>query len=435
LRPPILSPEIRQIAAQAADKTRAFTNLAHLIDVELLQEAFCLTRKDGAPGSDGVTGDEYAKNLRSNLEDLHDRLRTGRYRAMPVRRVRIKKEDGGERPLGIPCFEDKIVQRAVVMLLTPIYEQDFYSFSYAFRPGMSAHQAVNELWHGCMRFHGGTVVDADIRGFFDNLDRGILRGFVNRRVPDGGIQRLIGKWLNAGVLDGGELINPETGTPQGGVISPLLANIYLHYVVDEWFAEEVQPRLYGRSAMVRFADDFVIVCELEGDARRVLKALQRRLSKYGLELHPKKTRLVKFRKPEPFVKTAKASGNGTFDFLGFTYYWTRSLRGKWVVRRRTMGKRLRRSIRSLTKWCKDNLHMPLPEQQKALRLKLLGTYGYYGIKCNYEALETVYFHTRKAWKKWLSRRDRDSSLTWKKFHEKIEKTFPLPKPRIVHAYV
>ena len=231
------------------------------------------------------------------------------------------------------------------------------------------------------------------------------------------------------------MINPETGTPQGGVISPLLANIYLHYVVDEWFVEVVQPKLYGRSAMVRFADDFVIVCEMERDAKRVLKALRKRLSKYGLELHPKKTRLVKFRKPEAFAKTAKASGNGTFDFLGFTYYWTRSSRGKWVVRRRTMGKRLSRSIRSMTKWCRDNLHMPLPEQHKALTRKLLGTYGYYGIKCNYESLKPVYHHVRKSWRKWLSRRDRDSIVTWEKFREQIEKSFPLPKPRIVHANV
>jgi RNA-directed DNA polymerase len=435
LRTPILSPKLRQIAAQAVDKTRAFTNLAHLIDVELLQEAFDLTRKDGAPGVDGVTGDEYAKDLRSNLVDLHDRLRTGRYRATPVRRVWIRKEDGGERPLGIPCFEDKVVQRAVVMLLTPIYEQDFYSFSYGFRPGKSAHQAVHDLWHGCMRFHGGTVVDADITGFFDNLDRGILRDLIERRVKDGGIHRLLGKWLNAGVLDGGELINPETGTPQGGVISPLLANIYLHYVVDEWFVKEVQPRLYCRSALVRFADDFVIVCEKEQDAKRVLNALRKRLSKYGLELHPKKTRLVKFRKPEPYVKTAKASGNGTFDFLGFTYYWIRSYRGKWVVRRRTRKARLRRTICSLTKWCKENLHMPLPEQHIALKRKLQGIYGYYGIRCNYEALEIVYHHVRKSWRKWLSRRDRDKMITWENFRVKIEKKFPLPKPRIIHANV
>ena len=367
-----LSQRFRQIAAQAADKTWAFTNLAHLIDAELLQEAFRLTRKDGAPGVDGVTGEQYAENLQENLEDLHNRLRTGRYRAQPVSRTWVDKEDGGKRPIGKPCFEDKVVQRAVVMLLTPIYEQDFYEFSYGFRPGKSAHQAVNQLWHGSMRFHGGTVVDADIRGFFDNLDRGVLRELVKRRVKDGGIHRLIGKWLNAGVLDGDELINPETGTPQGGVISPLLANIYLHYVVDDWFVREVQPRLYGRSAIVRFADDFVIVCEQPGDAQKVLDVLRKRLSKYGLDLHPEKTRLIQFRKPEANAKTSKASGNGTFDFLGFTYFWTRSRQGKWVVRRRTMAKRQRRAMKDLTEWCKANRHMPLPEQHKMLKLKLLG---------------------------------------------------------------
>ena len=409
--------------------------MAHLIDVELLREAFRLTRKDGAPGSDGVTGKEYAKNLKSNLEDLHNRLRTGRYRARPVMRTWIEKEDGSKRPIGKPCFEDKIVQRAVVILLTLIYEQEFYPFSYGFRPGKSAHQAVNELWHACMKFGGGTIVDADIRGFFDNLDRGVSRELVERRVKDGGIHRLIGKWLNAGVLDGGELINPETGTPQGGVISPLLANIYLHYVVDEWFVKVVLPRLYGRAELVRFADDFVIVCELERDAERVLKALRKRLSKYGLELHPEKTRLVKFRKPEAYEKSPKASGNGTFDFLGFTYYWTRARRGKWVVRRRTMKSRQRRSIRSLTKWCRDNRHMPLPEQQKALSAKLHGHYAYYGVRCNCKALEEVYHHVLRAWQKWLSRRSRGAVIWWSHFRETIEKKFPLPKPRIVHANV
>ena len=432
---PPLSTRLRQIAAQAADKTWVFTNLAHQIDKELLREAFHLTRKDGAAGVDEVTGFEYEADLESNLADLHERLRTQRYRATPARRVRIPKEDGSERPISIPCFEDKIVQRAVVMLLTPIYEQDFYSFSYGFRPGMSAHQGVNELWHGCMRFHGGTVVDADIRGFFDRLVRGVLRDLVKRRVNDGGILRLIGKWLNAGVLDRGELINPETGTPQGGVISPLLANIYLHYVLDEWFVKVVQPRLYGRAVLVRFADDFVIVCELEKDSERVLAALHKRLAKYGLDLHPKKTRRVPFRKPAAYEKSSQASGNGTFDFLGFTYYWARSRRGKWVVRRRTAGKRLRRSIRMLTQWCKENLHMPLPEQYAALKRKLLGIYGYYGIRCNYESLEAVHYHARRAWQKWLSRRSRDSGLNWEKFSEKVERHYRLPLPRIVHANV
>jgi group II intron reverse transcriptase/maturase len=409
--------------------------LAHLIDVELLQEAFRLTRKDGAPGVDGVTGEQYAKNLGENLADLHDRLRTGKYRAQPVSRTWVDKDDGSKRPIGKPSFEDKIVQRAVVMLLTPIYEQDFYDFSYGFRPGKSAHQGVKALWQCCMDLHGGTIVDADIRGFFDNLDRGVLRDLLKRRVKDGGIHRLIGKWLNAGVQDGGEFINPETGTPQGGVISPLLANIYLHYVVDDWFVKVVRPQLYGRAGLVRFADDFVIVCELKEDAERVLKALHKRLGKYGLDLHPEKTRLVQFRRPAMKAKSSQGSGNGTFDFLGFTYYWTRSRRGYWVVKRCTARKRLRRSITELTEWCKENRHEPLQKQYVVLKQKLQGTYAYFGIKCNYEALSAVYHFTRLAWHKWLSRRDRDSGLTWEKFTQKVEKHFPLPVPRIVHANV
>ncbi len=426
---------LRQIAAQAVDQTRVFTNLAHLIDMDLLRDSYRLTRKDGAPGVDGVTGREYAKNLESNLRDLYERLRTCRYRATPVRRTTLPKDDGGRRPIGIPIFEDKIVQRAVVTLLTPIYEQVFYGFSYAFRFGKRAHQAVSVLRETSMRFGGGWVVDADIRGFFDNLDRGILRDLVRRRVTDGGIHRLIGKWLNAGVLDGGELINPETGTPQGGVISPLLANIYLHYVLDEWFVKVVQPRLRGRSLLVRFADDFVILCELKEDALRVLEVLPKRLGKYGLELHPEKTRLIQFRKPPGTVKSPKANGNGTFDFVGFTFYWTRSRRGTWVVKKKTRGDRLRRAMRRVTRWCKDNRHMKVAVQHEILVRKLRGHYNYYAVRCNYEALKALYHHTRKAWCKWLRHRSRKSRIKWENFAERIEKEFPLPIPRIIHTNV
>ena len=430
-----LSTNLRQIAAQAADQTRVFTNLAHLIDIDLLREAFHLTRKDGAPGVDGVTGWEYAKNLESNLKELHERLRTCRYRATPVRRTSLPKDDGGRRPIGIPIFEDKIVQRAVVTLLTPIYEQVFYGLSYAFRVGKRAHQAVSVLREACMRFGGGWIVDADIRGFFDNLDRGILRDLVGRRVTDGGIHRLIGKWLNAGVLDGEELINPETGTPQGGVISPLLANIYLHYVLDEWFVKVVQPRLRGRSLLVRFADDFVILCELKEDALRVLEVLPKRLGKYGLELHPEKTRLIQFRKPPAAAKSPKAKGNGTFDFVGFTFYWARSRREAWVVKKKTRGDRLRRAMRRVMRWCKDNRHVKVAVQHEILVRKLQGHYNYYAVRCNYEALEALYQHTRKAWCKWLRRRSQKSRIKWDNFAERIEKEFPLPVPRIIHANV
>ena len=431
---PTLSTKLHQIAAQAADKTRVFTTLAHLIDEELLLQAYRLTRKDGAPGIDGQTGTEYAENLESNLKDLYERLRTRRYRATPARRVRIRKEDGSERPIAVSAFEDKIVQRAVVMLLSAIYEQDFYEFSYGFRPRVGAHVALRALRQACMDFNGGWIVDADIRGFFDGLDRGILREILRRRVNDGGILRLIGKWFNAGVMDGGELIHPETGTPQGSVASPLLANIYLHTALDEWFAEVVQPRLRGRSFMARFADDFIILCEFEDDARRVLEVLPKRLAKYGLSLHSDKTRLARFKMPALRAKSPKANGNGTFDFLGFTHYWARSRQGFWVVKKRTMRKRLRRAMRAAWLWCKHNRHTALLEQHRSLSRKLRGHYAYYAIRGNYESLALLYEHTRRAWRRWLSRRSRESHISWEKF-PRIERSFPLPLPRIVHANV
>lgn len=432
---PTLSTQLRRIAEQARVKLFVFGTLAHLITVDLLREAFRLTRKNGAPGVDGVTGSLYAKDLVDNLEDLHKRLRTGTYRAQPVQRVYIPKASGGDRPIGKPSFEDKVAQRAVVMLLAEIYERDFYNFSYGFRPGTGALDAISHLREGCMTLGGGWIVDADIRGFFDNLDHAVLRKILKRRVKDGGIHRLIGKWLNAGVLEGGELLHPETGTPQGGVISPMLANIYLHTVLDEWFVEVVQPRLKGRSFMVRYADDFLIVCERKDDADRVMEVLPKRLGKYGLELHPEKTRLVQFRKPPAQTKSRKTSGNGTFDFLGFTFYWTRSRRGFWVIMKKTASKRLHRAMREIAQWCKENRHWSLLNQQIRLSQKLHGHYSYFGVKCNYRSLAVMYEHTRKAWHKWLGRRSRDSSIKWEVFSAKIEKAFPLPLPRIVHENI
>jgi RNA-directed DNA polymerase len=432
LSSPTLSTKLQWIAEQAVDKARVFTTLAHLIDEELLREAFRLTRKDGAQGIDGQTGEAYAEQLDANLRDLHARLRSRRYVAPPVRRVRIPKASGGERPIGITTFEDKVVQRAVVMLLSAIYERDFYRFSYGFRPRAGAHRALRALREGCMALGGGWIVDADIRGFFDSVDHGVLRDILRRRVKDGGILRLIGKWLNAGVVDDGELIHPETGTPQGGVISPLLANIYLHAVLDEWFAQVVKPRLGGRSFLIRFADDFVIVCASEKDARRVLEVLPKRLAKYGLTLHPEKTRLIRFRQPE--AMSQKADGSGTLEFLGFTHHWTRSRRGYWVIKRRTAQRALHRSMRDITTWCRNHRHFALEVQHHMLCLKLRGHYGYYGIKGNYHLLEALYEHTKTAWVKWLNRRGGKKHFGWKAFAQ-LEGVLPLPPPRIVHASV
>jgi RNA-directed DNA polymerase len=429
---PTLSTRFQRIAEQASDKARVFTTLAHLIDVELLLEAFGQLRREAAPGIDGQTAAEYAVGLEVRLRDLHERLRCQQYRATPGLRVWIEKDDGSQRPLAIPILEDKIVQRAVVLLLSPIYEQDFYEFSYGFRPERGAHDALRALREQSMELGGVWLVDADIRGFFDSVDHGLLQQILRQRVNDGGIIRLVGKWLNAGIQEGGSVTRPETGTPQGGVISPLLSNIFLHTVLDEWFVEQVQPRLRGRSFLIRYADDFVIGCEFEVDARRVLVVLAKRLAKYGLSLHPDKTRLVQFQRPSRVHP--EAAGNGTFDFLGFTHYWGRSRRGFWVIKRRTARKRLQRSMLAISQWCRRYRHEAMALQCKKLGQKLRGHYGYYGIVGNFGALEVVYQHTRQVWRKWLSRRSWKSQVSWEKFLE-LEKIFALPRPRIVHAKV
>lgn len=426
-----LSLKLQTIAAQARDRSRVFTTLAHLIDEELLREAYRHVRKDAAPGVDGQTGAQYAENLDDRLRDLHERLRSRRYRAQPVRRVRIRKAGGGERPIGIPSFEDKIVQRAVVLLLTAVYEEDFYDFSYGFRPGRGAHDALHALWQGCMGMGGGWVIDADIRGFFDAVDRAELRAILRRRINDGGILRLIGKWLKAGALDAGELVNPETGTPQGGVISPLLANVYLHVVLDAWFAEVVQPRLRGPSLLIRYADDFLIVCRREDDARRVLRVLPKRLGKYGLDLHPDKTRLVRFRRAR---RTSPTNGGAeTLTFLGFTHHWGRSRRGSWVVKRRTASRRLRATQTSIARWCRTYRHLPVADQHRILSWKLRGHFQYFGITGNLRALRVVSRHTERVWRKWLNRRGGKPALNWSQY-QRFKRAYPLPRPRIVHRW-
>ena len=273
----------------------AFTSLNHYLDVEWMEYAYQCTRKDGAVGVDGQTAEEYAVDLQHNLTDLIDRLKTGRYRALPVRRHYIDKPGGEKRGLGIPSFEDKLAQRAIVMLLEPIHEQDFLECSFGFRPGRSAHQALEVLRSGIMERRGYWVVEVDIRKFFDSLPRTTLRDSIARRVTDGVVRRLIDKWLKAGVLESGQIHFPDAGTPQGSVISPILSNVALHHVVDEWFTQAVQPRLRGPSTLVRFCDDFVMLFAHRVDAERVLAVLGKRLGKFGLQLHPDKTRLVDFR--------------------------------------------------------------------------------------------------------------------------------------------
>jgi RNA-directed DNA polymerase len=421
---------IASLARQSPEM--GFTSLAYMMDTEWLHEAYCRTRKNGAVGVDGQTSAEYEQDLENNLRSLLDRAKSGRYFAPPVRRVHIPKAGSATetRPIGIPTLEDKILQRAVVMLLEPVYEQDFHDGSYGFRPGRSAHDALESLWKGLMDMGGGWVLEVDIRKFFDTLDHAHLREFLRHRVRDGVLLRLIGKWLNAGVMEDGSISYPEAGSPQGGVVSPLLANVYLHYVLDTWFAQEVQPRLAGRAFLIRYADDFVIGFSNESDARRVMDVLPKRFGKYGLILHPEKTRLVEFR--PPIDRNGPAGEPGTFDLLGFTHYWARSRRGSWVVKRQTASKRLNRGLQAITDWCRRHLHLPIREQHQKLSEKLRGHCAYYGITGNSRMLAVFRMQVHRIWRYWLSRRNRKRSMTWDCFNRLLE-TYPLPAAVAVHS--
>jgi len=406
------------------------TSLSHHIDIDFLYEAYRRTRKDGATGVDRVTAKEYAADLEGNLRSLLDRLKTGSYRAPPVRRVNIPKGDGRTRPIGIPTLEDKVLQRAVTMVLESVYEEDFCPSSYGFRPKRSAHDALDAIWEGTMKMGGGWILDADIKSFFDDIDHGVLRDFLDKRIGDGVIRRVIGKWLKAGVMEDGEIRPSTNGTPQGGVVSPLLANLYLHEILDTWFRDEVSPRLRGRSFIVRYADDFVIGFASKADAERVLAVLPKRFARFGLTLHPEKTKLVPFRRPRR--NADRDSRPGTFDFLGFTHYWAKSRKGKMIVKKKTMTKRLARGLRAINDWLRTHRHLPIPRQCRALGAKLKGHYAYYGVTGNSRALEQFARAVNRLWHKWLGRRSQRAALTWKSFH-RILARHPLPKPRVVHS--
>lgn len=428
-----ISTKLQRIAEQAkAVPEMVFRNLAHHIDPGFLREAYRQIRKNGAPGVDGQTRDSYEANLDMNLQSLWERMKSGCYKAPPVKRVYIPKGDKSDevRPIGIPTLEDKIAQKSVAMVLEAIYEQDFLNCSFGFRPGRSAHQALQVLWDRTMDMNGGWVLDVDIKGFFDNVDHRHLRDILDLRVQDRGLRRMTGKWLKAGVLDGKNLSFPDLGTPQGGVISPILANIYLHEVVDKWFHETVQPRLYGAAFMVRYADDLVMVFSSEKDALRVKSALTKRCARFGLELHPEKTRLLHFQRP---TKTEKKSDAETFDFLGFTHCWKKSRKGFWFVKRRTRKARLRRAIVAIETWCKKNRsRLKVKQQHQMLCKKIQGHYNYYGITGNYEGLMRFYRASVRSWRKWLDRRSRKANVTWNKM-KRILRVYPLPEPRIVRS--
>jgi RNA-directed DNA polymerase len=398
-----------------------------------MMEAYRLTRKDGAPGIDGVTAADYEANLESNLLDLLQRIKSGRYHAPPVRRAYIPKVDGSLRMLGIPTFEDKVAQRAVTMVMEAVYEQDFLPCSYGFRPGRSAHQALyilqSNIW--AKRLHW--VLDIDIRKYFDSIPHSHLRSFLDQRVTDGVIRRMIDKWLKAGAVEDGLLRRTTEGSPQGGVISPCLSNVFLHHVLDVWFETEVRPRLRGECTVARFADDAVMAFDNLIDARRVLAVLGKRLDRFGLTLHPDKTRIVDFRPQMTEVARHPETDGTSFDFLGLTHVWGLSRKGKNMVRQVTAKSRLARALAEVKGWCRQNRHRPVLDQHRHLSSMMRGHFAYYGVGGNARRLRSYAHHVVRIWQKWLSRRDRQSVVRWTRLNE-ILKRHPLPPVKLFHPY-
>lgn len=424
--PGSVSTRLSRIAEMArVSPDRVLTTLAHNIDLAWLGEAYRLTRKDGASGIDGVTAKEYAGELETRLKSLLERFKSGSYFAPPVRRVEIPKGDGRKRPIGIPTFEDKVLQRAVAMALEAVYEQDFLPCSHGFRPGRSAHTAIEQLWKGLMKMGGGWVLDLDVQSFFDSLSHARMREILDLRIRDGVIRRVIGKWLKAGVMSEGVVTHSREGTPQGGVISPILANVYLHDALDRWFEEEVRPKLRGRAFMVRYADDAVLVFANREEAEQVWKALERRLEGYDLRLHLGKTHLVDFRRPQKRGPGAGGRGPGTFDMLGFTHAWGRSRKGNLVVRRKTSKKRVQRAARRLNVWCREHRHDPIRQQHRYLSHFLRGHCGYYGITGNSHSLRQVRDLLQRIWRRWLNRRSQNSYVSWERFKRIVAQFAPM----------
>jgi RNA-directed DNA polymerase len=432
LRSGNVTTKLRRIAELAReDRSRVFTSVAHAIDVDWVKEACRRTRKDGAAGVDGLVWAEYAKDLDANLAALATKIRSGTYRPPPIRRAYIPKASGGERPIGIPTLEDKIAQRAVAMLLEAIYEEDFVPDSYGFRPGRSPHQALEELQRRPTYWKRCWVIDADIQSFFDTIDHTKLRSILDQRVRDGVIRTSVDRWLNAGVLEQGRLVRPDEGTPQGGVISPLLANIFLHEVLDLWVVRDVRPRLEGKVRCLRYADDFVLLLEAEGDARRMMEVLPKRFERFGLKLHPEKTRLLSFDSPE--LGTKRAQRERSFDFLGFTHFWARSRKGRWVVKQRTAKGRFARGLKALKERCRRMRHHRLGEQHEAMCAMLRGHFNYYGITGNGDALGRYRHEAERIWGRSLARRNQ-RRFAWQRF-KLLAARYPLPMPRPTRSVV
>ncbi len=415
------------------DSTRKFSSIAHFLTPQALHEAFRSLRKDASAGMDEVTYLDYELQVNENIPTLWEKLKSKTYRAQPLRRIYIPKEDGKLRAISIPSLEDKIVQKATVRLLNAIFESDFLPCSYGSRPGRNPHQALDEIdriiFHESIKY----VLELDITTYFDAIVKEQLMKMIERRISDKSILSLIRKWINVGIVDDGRLLSSDAGVGQGQVISPFLANAYLHFVLDRWFEDEVKPRLQGKAFEVRYVDDAVLCFQNAEDAQKVLTVLSKRFSKYGLTLHPQKTRLIEFGRSA--LVRAEAAGHkpATFDFLGVTHILARSRRGKFTVKVKTMKKRLKRSITAVEAWCKENRHQPIEEQQATLNAKLRGHYQYYGRVSNSLALRQFYVGVVRCWKKWLNRRSRGSTLPWAKYNQLLRR-HPLLRPRIIQSW-
>src|SRR6266487_4396126 len=422
---------VREVAR--TDKDARFTALLHHVDLVRLRKAYRAIRPQAAPGVDGVTWAAYGQDLEANLRDLHARVQAGRYRAKPSRRVYIPKADGRQRPLGIASLEDKIVQRGVVEVLNAVYEVDFRGFSYGFRPGRGPHDALDALAVGLERKRVNWVLDADIRDFFGRIDHSWLRRFIEHRVADKRIWRLIGKWLAAGVIEEGQWSASEVGSPQGASVSPLLANVYLHYVFDLWADWWRRHRANGDVIIVRFADDYTVGFQYEEDARRFMEELRQRLAKFGLELHPDKTRLIEFGRRAAIDRRRRGLGKPeTFDFLGFTHICAKSRAGRFWVKRITIAKRMRAKLAEVKDQLKRRRHDPIPVQGRWLAQVLQGHMAYYAVPGNSDAVSAFRYQVTLHWQKALRRRSQRGRVNWERMGRYANRW--LPRVRTMHPY-
>jgi len=423
-----VSPKLLEVRERAKrDPQMRFFSLAHIIDEEALKRSFGRIRKDAAVGVDGVTKEQYGQDLDRRVADLHGRMKTMRYRHQPLRRVHIPKGKDKTRPIGISSVEDKIVQGAVREVLEAVYEPIFHERSYGFRPGRSAHDAMRFLNRVLDAGEVNWVLEADIVSFFDSIDRKKLSEMLQERVADSSMLRLIGKCLHVGILDGEQYSEPHEGTAQGSILSPLLGNVYLHHVLDQWFERDVLPRMKGKAYLVRYADDFAIGFERQDDAKRVMDVLGQRFERYGLSLHPDKTRLLPFGRPDRDDPDSK--GPATFDLLGFTVYWRRTQTGRWRPALKTRTARLRRAITAAADWCRRHRHESVKEQHAGLTRRIVGHFNYFGVNGNLRSLTLLIREVERAWHKWLGRRGQRQPLTWKRFKDLL-RVNPLPRPMI-----